>query len=68
MTSTNWSGGTHKSTNWSGGTNYTSNWTGGTNYSVNWGSEGMMDFSDGFLLLQTGDNILLQSGGKIAKQ
>jgi hypothetical protein len=58
MTSTNWSAGIAKSTDW----------TGGTIKTTNWGSEDQHDFSSGYLLLQNGDDILLQNGYKIAKQ
>ena len=68
MTSTNWSTGTHKSTNWNGGTSYSTNFTAGTSKSTNWGSEGQNDFSNGYLLLQIGDYILLQNGYKLALQ
>jgi len=63
-----WTKGTHKSTDWNGGTSYSTNYTSGTSKSTNWGSEGQNDFSNGYLLLQIGDYILLQNGYKLALQ
>ena len=73
-----WTKGTHKSTDWNGGTSYSTNFTAGTSNSTNftagtskstnWGSEGQNDFSNGYLLLQIGDYILLQNGYKLALQ
>ncbi len=63
-----WTKGTHKSTDWNGGTSYSTNFTAGTSKSTNWGSEGQNDFSNGYLLLQIGDYILLQNGYKLALQ
>lgn len=63
-----WTKGTHKSTNWNGGTSYSTNFTSGTSKSTNWGNPGQNDFSNGYLLLQIGDYILLQNGSKLALQ
>ena len=63
-----WTKETSKSTNWSGGTSKSTDYTSGTPKSTGWFKPGWNDFSNGYLLLQNGDLILLQNGGYIGKQ
>lgn len=54
-------------TDWTGDTKQSTNWAGVSVNSTNWSPEDN-DPSQGALLLQTGDNLLLESGGNILLQ